>query len=243
MFEATRRQNTRPIRLILALLFSLLAHGVTGVCTYTLLNTRSGRLVPVFQDGQSALSLTLVDGSDGAQDAPEPAPPVYESAMPTPPPAPIPEMTADDAGAPDNESVVVSVSPVDSPVDPPDPDIVVSKMREATPDKPAPTGPVGGSPGDGLPKGIQSSFVGLDEIRPHYPLGARMRGEEGVVTVKVLVNVRGRAEKVEVVQSSNYPALDRAAIEAVKSARFVAEGTARVQGGEAVLSFRFKLVN
>ena len=95
---------------------------------------------------------------------------------------------------------------------------------------------------DALPDGARGAVLGINDINPHYPLGARARGEEGVVTVKMVVNDRGRAEKAEVLRSSSFPSLDRAAIEAVNHARFITKGGAPAQGGEAVLSIRFKLV-
>ncbi len=93
-------------------------------------------------------------------------------------------------------------------------------------------------------KGVTTLATGVGEIRPRYPLGSRLRGEEGVVTVKVTVNVRGRAENVEVVKSSGFRALNRAAVDAALGARYVAEGGRKLtSGGEAILTFRFKLVD
>lgn len=84
------------------------------------------------------------------------------------------------------------------------------------------------------------SFV---DISPSYPLGARMRGEEGVVVVRVTVSPSGRAENVEVMKSSGYASLDGSAINAIKKARFVAKNGGVINGGQITLPFRFKLVN
>lgn len=98
---------------------------------------------------------------------------------------------------------------------------------------------------DLLDKGVETSSP-LDNIqikhRARYPFGARLRGEEGLVMVRVEINTAGRAEKVDVTGSSGYPALDRAAVKAVKEAWFV-RGDGSILGGEIVLSFRFKLTD
>lgn len=84
------------------------------------------------------------------------------------------------------------------------------------------------------------SFV---DIHPSYPIGARMRGEEGIVVVRVTVSPSGRAESVEVMKSSGYVSLDGSAINAIKRARFVAKNGGVINGGQVTLPFRFKLVN
>lgn len=56
---------------------------------------------------------------------------------------------------------------------------------------------------------------------PAYPPSARRRGIEGTVVVEARVGLRGDAQDVKLVESAGYEALDRAAIEAVRSWRFV----------------------
>lgn len=70
----------------------------------------------------------------------------------------------------------------------------------------------------------------LNNPRPAYPLAARRRGDQGTVLVRVLVTTEGLAASVTLEKTSNHPALDEAALTAVKSWRFV---PAR-QGGQAV---------
>lgn len=63
----------------------------------------------------------------------------------------------------------------------------------------------------------------LNNPRPAYPEAAVRRGVTGVVLLRVLVSVEGRAETVEVERSSGSKLLDEAAIVTVKSSwRFVA---------------------
>lgn len=55
---------------------------------------------------------------------------------------------------------------------------------------------------------------------PRYPWSARVHGDEGRVVVSVWVSARGEAERLAVLRSSGYAALDRAALEAVGHWRF-----------------------
>lgn len=55
---------------------------------------------------------------------------------------------------------------------------------------------------------------------PRYPLAARRAGQEGTVTLKVLVTREGLPARVDVEKTSGSPSLDQAALEAVKGWRF-----------------------
>lgn len=59
-----------------------------------------------------------------------------------------------------------------------------------------------------------------DNPRPAYPWRARVRGEQGVVLLSVLVNEQGGVSDVRVMTSSGSPILDEAATSAVKAWRF-----------------------
>lgn len=59
-------------------------------------------------------------------------------------------------------------------------------------------------------------------VEPVYPPASRRAGEEGTVTVRVLVSERGRAEEVQIQQSSGHPRLDEAAITAIRKWTFAA---------------------
>ena len=60
----------------------------------------------------------------------------------------------------------------------------------------------------------------LQAPSPQYPPASRRKGEEGVVQLRVLVNEHGRAERVEIIQSSEFVRLDDAARAAVMRALF-----------------------
>jgi len=97
-------------------------------------------------------------------------------------------------------------------------------------------------PPEVLRQGVSGAVRMQSEIRPYYPLGARLRGEEGAVTVRVWVNDSGRALRCEVARSSGYPLLDEAAVDAARRARYVSTrpGTWRAEV-ETTLTFRFRL--
>ena len=75
-----------------------------------------------------------------------------------------------------------------------------------------------------------------------YPLGARLRGEEGAVRILVFINVDGRIGHLKISQSSGFTALDRAAERAVRRTRFE-PATRRSQpvAGELTITIRFSL--
>jgi protein TonB len=68
---------------------------------------------------------------------------------------------------------------------------------------------------------------------PHYPAISRALGEEGKVSLRVLVLPDGSAGGVTVLQSSGFPRLDRAARAAVLRYRF----QPAVKAGQPVASF------
>lgn len=68
---------------------------------------------------------------------------------------------------------------------------------------------------------------------PRYPLAARRAGEQGTVTLRVLVTRDGQPARVSVEKSSGSTHLDEAALEAVKTWRF----TPARQGAEPVESW------
>jgi protein TonB len=59
-------------------------------------------------------------------------------------------------------------------------------------------------------------------VEPVYPPASRRAGEEGTVTVRVLVSERGRAEEVQIQQSSGHQRLDEAAVSAIRKWTFAA---------------------
>jgi protein TonB len=65
---------------------------------------------------------------------------------------------------------------------------------------------------------VRRVIVSLPE--PAYPVRSRQLGEEGRVTLKVEISAEGGVRRAEVVESSTYDRLDRAALDAARLARF-----------------------
>ena len=61
----------------------------------------------------------------------------------------------------------------------------------------------------------------LDNPSPPYPLAARRSGQQGRVTLRVLVSVSGTADEVQIRASSGFVRLDEAARDTVQRWRFV----------------------
>ncbi len=106
---------------------------------------------------------------------------------------------------------------------------VIPDPRPAPPPE-APRPPPSVAPAPVTPPRSDAAY--LNNPRPAYPLAARRRGDQGTVLIRVVVNVEGLAASVGIEKTSGYPALDEAALTAVKSWRFV---PAR-QGGQAIES-------
>ncbi len=179
-------------------------------------------LAPALQAGESALTLTLVSIQ---------APPVSKPEEPRPEPIrPEPEIIT-----PAIEPAPVVVPPPRD--DPPEPEEIPDELPVETAEQDM-------NDADLLAKGVQGELHPASEIRPRYPLGSRLRGEEGVVTLNVTVAASGEVEEVKVEQSSGYPALDDAAIRSVRRASFVGAGGGQLSAAtRATLSFRFRLVD
>jgi protein TonB len=82
----------------------------------------------------------------------------------------------------------------------------------------------------------------LSNPPPLYPDSARRKRQEGLVVLKVWIDIKGRSERVDVSSSCGFEALDQEAVRAVKNWRF----RAAQFGGVAVRSVaevpvRFKL--
>jgi len=93
-------------------------------------------------------------------------------------------------------------------------------------------------------QGVTGTIHPASDIHPYYPLGSRLRGEEGVVKLKISVNSLGALVHLDLIQGSGYPALDHAAISAVERTRFTpAKERGQAVNSETILIFRFHLVD
>ncbi len=77
---------------------------------------------------------------------------------------------------------------------------------------------------------------------PHYPLAARLNGEQGTVLLKVLVTQQGLPGSVTVEKTSGSPLLDAAAVQTVRQWRFVpARRGEQAVDASVVVPIRFRL--
>jgi TonB family protein len=82
----------------------------------------------------------------------------------------------------------------------------------------------------------------LSNPPPRYPESSRLAGEQGVVLVRVDVATSGNVNRVLLGRSSGYPALDRAAVEAVKGWKFHPASAAGIaMTSEVTVPVRFEL--
>lgn len=92
------------------------------------------------------------------------------------------------------------------------------------------SGGQGGGRGDGVGSGAGDGTGSMSVARadydsdpaPLYPARSRRRGEQGTVTLHVLIAASGAVERVELIESSGFRDLDEAALDTVRSRwRFV----------------------
>ena len=103
---------------------------------------------------------------------------------------------------------------------------------EPRPERDQATAPnTGPKPVEGVPQGAPQAVAGPRTVsasqlgylvppNPVYPRRARKAGEQGAVTVRVLVDAAGRPSQVVLQGSSGHAALDEAALSAVRAAQF-----------------------
>jgi periplasmic protein TonB len=154
-----------------------------------------------------------------------------EVAPPTPPPPPVPRAPARPAprAAVPVPPRVAAPQPAPAPADPM-PATVTAPVPVA-PARESPTGqeaPVAAAPREpSSPPDFRAAY--LRNPPPGYPAAARRNGEEGTVTLRVLVSAEGAPREVALERSSGSSLLDAAALAAVKTWRF----TPARRGGEA----------
>ena len=148
---------------------------------------------------------------------PIPVPPRPQPvAAPAPTPQPQPQPIPSKVSTPTEVAQATPVAPVSAPTAPTPP----APTRVEAPPAPAPPlpAPVVTAPSK-TDVSIPASYSASNQ-KPIYPNMSKRLGEQGTVVLRVLVKADGSAGEVEVKSSSNYPRLDQAAIDAVKTWRF-----------------------
>jgi len=110
-----------------------------------------------------------------------------------------------------------------APPAPPAPAELAPPVVSAPPAPPAPA----------VPKTVTSGIEYVQAPHPEYPPASRRMGEEGKAVLRVLVNEKGRPERVEVQKTSGSARLDEAARQAVMRAVF----KPFIEDGKAVPAF------
>jgi protein TonB len=213
---------------------SLLLHGAALCCVASMWFTQDHPAIPMFQAGEFSLDTIPADAAP-ATIVIEPTPPAMEEVK-------------EEAEEPDDVDLEETEEEPDSEIQPSEVPPPPAAPAQATPPPPAPvdstTRPSSLSAEGASSQGVTDAARLQSYIRPIYPPGARARGEEGSVTVRAVVTSAGKAQTAEVVRSSGYPALDQAAMNAVRRARFIPARKGRMPiESETSLMFRFNLVD
>ncbi len=111
--------------------------------------------------------------------------------------------------------LITAASEAPAPYVAPQPEPRLLPPFEASP----PLRPMAAAPTPVVPPRFNADY--LDNPPPSYPVLSRRLGERGRVVLRVLVNAKGTADKVELKSSSSSSRLDNAALEAVRRWRFV----------------------
>jgi len=112
-----------------------------------------------------------------------------------------------------SDAPTTTVAPQAPPAPPAEP--TPAPVAAATP----PVAPPAAAPAPVTPPSFNAAY--LNNPAPAYPTISRRQGQQGKVVLRVFVNAGGAADKVEVRTSSGHATLDRAALDAVRSWRFV----------------------
>lgn len=182
------------------------------------------------------ISFSEEDDSSAAAVPPRPEPPPEPPPPPTVPPPPSELSPAPIPLPPDPTAI-----PVPEP-SPEPPKMDAPPRQDRRPERPAAEPqPVAPPPAPRQAK-VDAPPKPRRNIRPDYPKGARIRGEQGDVVLEIAVGASGAVERAEVVVSSGYPELDEAAAKAAKAAKFEpAKSGGRAVASVARLTLNFRL--
>jgi len=145
-------------------------------------------------------------------------PPKAEPAKPTPAPKPVTAPAKPPAPAPTPPAPPPSIQAAAPPV-PPRPSLQRSvDMRDVAGTAASKATAAGSSTGSALEANYASLlFRAIDRVR-FYPIGARDRGEEGRVVLRVTIAADGRLLDAFIIQGSGFPDLDGATMDMARRA-------------------------
>lgn len=170
---------------------------------------KSGLTLPAKPAQPREIIATLI----AAQPAPVPRPemPAPQPPKPKAPPPPKPKPAVQPRPEPAHKAISRPAEPAPEPAAAPEPPSApASPTASAAEPAAAPAGPPG-PPAPVQPKTVTSGLEYLQPPQTVYPALSRRMGEEGTVTLRILINERGRTERVEIHKSSGVSRLDEAA--------------------------------
>lgn len=187
---------------------------------YALLNGWFYQTVQTLPKAEQGLPKEIFVSLITVDNTPEPTPP---EPQPTPPkPVPVVKKTVTPPPVIPVINTMPSEQAITTPPVPPQPPVPpkpaeVTPQSEPVPSAPPPSAPL---PPPSQPKTVSTGVEYLHAPEPEYPPLARRMGEEGRVTLRVLVNEKGRPTQVDIQKTSGSSRLDEAARQAVLRAMF-----------------------
>jgi periplasmic protein TonB len=153
------------------------------------------------------IMVSMIAAPEPPKPAPPPPPPKPQPPRPRPAPAPVIAAAPSPAPAPP-AFVVPAPEPAPTPV------VAVAPTPPAPPAPPAQVAP-------SVPKMIPPSAVRyVVEPRLTVPLLSRRLGEQGIVHLRVVVDVRGQLKEASLKKSSGFARIDQQALQDIRTARF-----------------------
>jgi protein TonB len=217
---------------------------------------RTRRLIAIFVVASTAVHATVIGLAPGFTHMSEPPPAILEVTLRDPEPlamvAPEPELRPKPNPVPKRTKTTIVPRPPAPVLALPERrseerSFAVPAPKSTEPVPPVPQVPEPGSPVASVtitPPAFNAAY--LRNPAPRYPLASRREGEQGTVTLRVLVDRNGLPARVDIQTTSGWPRLDGAALEAVKEWRFrpAQRGTDPVEGSVLVpIVFRLKSVS
>lgn len=234
-----------------AILLSLLAHAVLAALLVAYSEFSSGSLELAKLD-LSSVDLSFAEEEDDSAAAQPALPSAASAPVPEakpPEPEPPPELEPPKELPPDPEAMKLpepeeARPPMETPTEPKSEPNPEKPPEERPKEEPRPASAASAPVVAAAPRRarIDAQPRLRRTIEPDYPKGARQRGEQGDVTLEIVVSETGRVGDVKIVRSSGFRELDEAAWTAVKKARFTpAKQGARAVESVARITLTFKL--
>lgn len=192
----------------------------------------------------------VTSAAPATEPPPQTEPPPSPEPPPPEPPVEIPEPPVEPP-TPEPEPPVLEPEPPVAPPPEPPPAVPVTPAPPAPPPIPQavpPQAPVAPRPPEPSAPPSRTQVGGFtearlqDPFRPRYPNLSRLRGEQGVVSLRIEVRPDGTAGAVTILRSSGHVRLDETAVQAARKGRYApARRGGRPVAGHFDLNYRFEL--